>query len=111
MENTGSHRLSIRSLIKERLEPFRENSKLIARFLLAVLFIAVGAWFYKHEQPELGKIRNVLLTSRLPYIILGIAVTLLYIVLQGFMYKMSFASVGKKVNLPSTILLFLKPIL
>jgi phosphatidylglycerol lysyltransferase len=108
MNNTGFHRLSIRSLIKERIEPIRENSKLIARFLLTVLFIAVGAWFYKHEQPELGGIKHVLLTSRLPYIILGIAVTVLYIVLQGFMYKMSFASVGKKVNLSSTILLFLK---
>ncbi len=102
------HRLSTISFIKKRLKPIRENSKLIARFLLAVLFIAVGAWFYKHEQPELGKIKHVLLTSRLPYIILGIAVTLVYIVLQGFMYKMSFASVGKKVSISSAILLFLK---
>jgi phosphatidylglycerol lysyltransferase len=108
MEETKSHRFSLRSLLKDRLDPIRENSKFIATFLLAVLFIAVGAWFFRHEQPELGQIKHVLLTSRLTYIILGIIVTVIYIVLQGFMYKMSFASVRKKVNLSSTILLFLK---
>jgi phosphatidylglycerol lysyltransferase len=108
VENPGSHRLSVRLLSKMKLEPIRENSKFIANFLLAVLFITVGAWFYKHEQPELGEIKHVLLTSSLPYIILGVAVTAIYIVLQGFMYKMSFASVGKKVSLSSAIILFLK---
>jgi phosphatidylglycerol lysyltransferase len=108
MEETRSHRFSLRSLLKGRLDPIRENSKFIARFLLAILFIAVGAWFFRHEQPELGQIKHVLLTSRLIYIITGIIVTLIYIVLQGFMYKMSFASVKKKVNLTSTIILFLK---
>ena len=76
--------------------------------MLGVLFIAIGAWFFRHEQPELGQIKHVLLTSRLTFIIPGIVVTALYIVLQGFMYKMSFASVGKEVNLSSTIPLFLK---
>jgi phosphatidylglycerol lysyltransferase len=108
MEEPGSHRFSLRSLLKDRLNPIRENSKFIATFLLAVLFIAVGAWFFRHEQPELGQIKHVLLTSRLTFIILGIVVTAIYIVLQGFMYKMSFASVRKKVNLSPTILLFLK---
>jgi phosphatidylglycerol lysyltransferase len=100
--------LSLKSLLKDRFDSIRENSKLIATFLLGVLFIAVGAWFFRHEQPELGQIKHVLLTARLTYIIPGIVVTALYIVLQGFMYKMSFASVGKKVNLSSTIPLFLK---
>lgn len=108
MKETKSHRFTLRSSLKDRLDPIRENSKFIATFLLAVLFIAVGAWFFRHEQPELGQIKHVLLTTRLTYIILGIIVTVIYIVLQGFMYKMSFASVRKKVNLSSTILLFLK---
>jgi len=108
MEKTGLHQFSLRSLLKDRIEPIRENSKLIARFLLAVLFIAVGTWFYKHEQPELGEIKHVLLTSRLYYLILGIAITVIYMILQGFMYKMAFASVNKKVSLSSTIVLFLK---
>jgi phosphatidylglycerol lysyltransferase len=108
MEETRSHRFSLRSLLKDRLGPIRENSKFIATFLLAVLFITIGAWFFRHEQPELGQIKHVLLSSRLTYVIPGIAVTTLYIILQGFMYKMSFASVRKKVNLSTAILLFLK---
>ncbi len=108
MEKPGSHKFTSGSLLKDRLNPIRENSRFIARFLLAVVFIAVGSWFYRHEQTELGQIKHVLLTSRIAYIILGIIVTILYIVLQGYMYKMSFASVLKKVNLFPTIMLFLK---
>jgi phosphatidylglycerol lysyltransferase len=108
MEKTRSLWFSLRSFLKDRLDSIRENSKFIATFLLAVLFIAVGAWFFRHEQPELGQIKNVILSARLKYIIPGIFVTVLYIVLQGFMYKMSFASVKIKVNLSTTILLFLK---
>jgi phosphatidylglycerol lysyltransferase len=108
MEETKSHRFSFRPFLKDRLNPIRKNSKFIATFLLAVLFIAVGAWFFRHEQPELGQIKHVLLASRLIYIFPGIVITIIYIVLQGFMYKMSLASVSKKVNISSTILLFLK---
>jgi phosphatidylglycerol lysyltransferase len=46
--------------------------------------------------------------SRPAYLILGAAMAVIYIVLQGFMYKMSFASVRKKVALSSGILVFLK---
>ncbi len=95
-------------MLKDRLSPVRENRKFIVTFLLAVLFIAVGAWFFRHEQPELGQIKHVLQTSRLTYLILGVVVTVIYIALQGFMYKMSFASVRKKVAFSSTLLLFLK---
>ena len=108
MKNTGSYRFSLRSLFKGRFSPIRENSKLIASFLLAALFIAVGSWFFKHEQPELGQIKSILKTSSVAWILTGIIITLFYFVLQGFMYKMSFATVGKKVRISSTILLFLK---
>ena len=108
MEITGSHRFSLKFFLKDRLNIVSKNSKFIATFLLAVLFITVGALFFRHEQPELGQIKHVLLASRLTYLIPGIVITLVYIVLQGFMYKMSFAAVGKKVNLSLTILLFLK---
>jgi phosphatidylglycerol lysyltransferase len=108
MQETSSHRFSLRFLLKDRLNPVSENSKLIATFLLGVIFIAVGAWFFRHEQPELGQIKHMLLTSRWTYIISGIVITVIYIALQGFMYKMSFASVRKKVDFSSTIMLFLK---
>lgn len=108
MEKTGSPGFSLWSLLKDRIGHIRENSKFIAKFLLGILFIAVGAWFFRHEQPELGHIKQVILTASRTYLVTGIAVTILYIVLQGFMYKMSFASLRIKVNLSRTILLFLK---
>ena len=108
MEETRSHRFSLGFFRKDRINTVSKNSKFIVTFLLAVLFITVGALFFRHEQPELGQIKHVLLTSRLAFIIPAIVITLVYIALQGFMYKMSFACVGKKVNFSLTLLLFLK---
>jgi len=101
-------KLSLISSKINSLRPVRENSKLFARFLLAVLLIGIGAWLYKHEQPELGEIKHVILASRLPYLSLGLIVTIIYIILQGLMYKMAFATVNKSVNLGTAVVLFLK---
>jgi phosphatidylglycerol lysyltransferase len=108
MGKLKSRSFSLKSVLKDRIGPIRENSRFIAKFLLGVLFIAVGAWFFRHEQPELGQIKQVILTASRPFIITGIALSILYIVLQGFMYKMSFASVNIRTNLSTTVLLFLK---
>ena len=108
MQKTSSKSWPIVTFLKGRFSYIRENSKLIAQFLIAFLFIAIGAWFIKHEQAELGQIRHVLLSSRWQYVILGIILTVVYIILQGLMYKLSFASVMKKVSLGLTVLLFLK---
>src|SRR5512143_4351178 len=94
--------------IKERFGFIRNNSKQVTQFLLALLFLSLGAWFFKHKQAELGQIRQVLLSSRIQYIILGLGITLVYIVLQGLMYKLAFASVKRKVPLLLTVQLFLK---
>jgi len=107
-EKLKSRSFSLKSVLKDRIGPIRQNSRFIAKFLLGVLFIAVGAWFFRHEQPELGQIKQVILTTSRPFIITGIALSILYIVLQGFMYKMSFASVNIRTNLSTTVLLFLK---
>jgi phosphatidylglycerol lysyltransferase len=108
MEEIKSGGILFRSFIKNRFAPIRENSKLITRFLFAVLLIAIGAWFFKHEQPELGRIKEVLLSSRVQYIIFGLIWTIIYVILQGSMYRLAFASVGKKVPLMLTVHLFLK---
>ncbi len=108
MENTASQTWSLKSFLKDNFQPIRDYGKLIAKFLLALLIIALVAWFFKHEQPELGKIRHVLLTSRLTYVIAGVIIMFAYLFLQGLMYKLAFASVRKKVPITTTILLFLK---
>ena len=108
MDKEASKQSPAKLSLALKLSPIRDNSKTIAQFLLALLFIAVGAWFYKHEQPELSNIKSVIGNARLNYVILGIIITLAYLVLQGLMYKMAMASVEKKVPLAKTIVLFLK---
>jgi phosphatidylglycerol lysyltransferase len=84
------------------------NRRLIIQFILAVLILAVGTWFLKHERIELGEVKNTLGASRLQYLLIGVILTVFFIVLQGMMYKMAFAAVDKKVPLALTILLYLK---
>jgi len=86
----------------------RENRKLITQFILTILFIAIATWFVKKQQSEFGQVKLVLLSSQWQFIVLGLAVTALYVILQGLMYKMAFSSVRKKMPLSAMILLFLK---
>ena len=102
------HNIKHNLLAKVNFTPIRENRKLITQFLLTILFIAIAIWFLKHEKSELAEVQAVLVMSRLPILFLGISVTVIYIILQGFMYKMAFLSVKKVVPLSATILLFLK---
>jgi phosphatidylglycerol lysyltransferase len=104
--NTG---LSVKNRLHEKSIPFiRENSKIIAQFILTALFFSLGIWFIKHEQPELSEVKETLLTSQWKWLLLGIAVTVLYIFLQGLMYVSSFNSIQCKVSLRDTTGLFLK---
>jgi phosphatidylglycerol lysyltransferase len=100
--------LSLSNLKEERFSFIRENGKLIGQFILAVFFIAVGFWFFKHEHAELGEVRKVLSDSKWQFLTLGFGITVLYIILQGLMYKTAFASVHSKVPLLMTIILYLK---
>lgn len=95
--------------LRERSFSFlRENGKLIGQFILTLFFIVLGIWFLKQEQSELSDVKRVLVSSRWQLVMLGLIVTMLYILLQGFMYVTSFASVHSKVSLKSATILFLK---
>ncbi len=93
---------------KNPFKLIRENRKLVLQFILTFLFIAIGVWFFRHEQAELHEVKDNLLKSSWAYVAAGIAVTLLYILLQGLMYRLAFATVGEKVPVASSVLLFLK---
>jgi phosphatidylglycerol lysyltransferase len=99
----------IRNLFREKSIPFiRENSKLIGQFILTALFFGLGIWFLKHERAELVEVKSTLFTTQWTWLLLGIAVTVLYLILQGLMYVCSFSSIQCKVSLKDTISLFLK---
>lgn len=94
---------------KERLNPFlRENSKIIAQFAFTLVFIALGIWFIKHEGAELVDIKKVLVTARWPWVLLGLGLTMSYILLQGLMYVFSFAATRHRVSLFDSTVLFIK---
>jgi len=100
---------SLLRFFKERSVPFlRENGKIIAQFILTVFFIAIGIWFIKHEQAELFEVRNAIGNAIWQWVLVGVVLTLIYILLQGLMYIASFASVKINISLADAILLFMK---
>ncbi|HYW96641.1 MAG TPA: bifunctional lysylphosphatidylglycerol flippase/synthetase MprF [Bacteroidales bacterium] len=97
------------SFVKERSLPFiRENRKIIAQFILTLLFLGLGIWFVKHERGEIHQVREVLSGSNTLWVLAGIIMTFVYIVLQGLMYVASFQSVRTRLGLWDAIILFLK---
>ena len=106
---TGFALKNIHQVLKDKSIPFlRENGNLIGQFILTLFFVALGIWFLKHERAELVEVKTVLVTSRWFLVLLGILITIIYILLQGLMYVTSFASVHSKVSLISATTLFLK---
>lgn len=107
----GSSRVSvfIQDFSLEKKMPFlRENSKLIAQFILTALFIGMGIWFLKHEKAELAEVKTTLAQAQWTWVMLGIGVTAFYLLLQGLMYLSAFHSIRCKVNLMDMVILFLK---
>jgi len=76
--------------------------------ILAVLFLLVGMYFFRQERHELGSIIPALKRSDWRWISAGIAITVLYILLQSGMYVFSFESVRSKLSWQLAIELFLK---
>ena len=103
---------SVGSLIirlKEHANPFlRENKKIIIQFVFTLFFIAIGIWFIQHERSELVQVKDVIKTANWTWIIVGIALTAVYILLQGLMYVFAFASTRHKVSLFDSTVLFIK---
>lgn len=98
--------LSLQTLRK--IPILKENRKIISRFIITLFFIAIGIWFIKHEKTELLQVKTLLLTAKLEWLLFGILLTVVYIVLQGWMYVASFAAIQSKINLYDGIILFLK---
>ena len=100
---------SLSYLYKKHIPPFiRENAKIIFQFIFTLFFIAIGVWFLKHEKAELGEVKNALTSARWVWVLTGIALTFIYIFLQGQMYVYSFAATHSSVSLKDATILFIK---
>jgi len=100
---------SIRNFFKEKVFIFlNENARLITQFLFTALFIILAAWFTFHQKRELLHVRDLLSEANRYWVIIGLALVLFYIFIQGAMYVTSFASINTKLKLWDAIILFLK---
>jgi len=100
---------SLTYLFKEHANPFlRENKKIIIQFIFTLFFFAIGIWFIQHERSELVEVKGVLGTANWVWVLVGVALTAIYILLQGLMYVFAFASTQSKVSLFDSTLLFIK---
>jgi phosphatidylglycerol lysyltransferase len=95
--------------LKIRINPFlQENAKIIAQFIFTLFFFAIGIWFISHERTELAEVENALASASWQWVLIGIALTVIYILLQGLMYVFSFAAVHKRVSFADSTTLFIK---
>lgn len=76
--------------------------------ILAVSMIGMAIFFISQEHLEVLKIRDHLLQSNFWYVLLGIGLTIFYLLLQGQMYVHSFRALGNKIPLKTAVRLFLK---
>jgi phosphatidylglycerol lysyltransferase len=83
-------------------------NKFFWQFFVAAFMLAMAIFFFREQRIELFRIKDQLASCDPLYIILGIAVTALYVLAQAQMYVHSFKALNKHLPLASAIRLYLK---
>ena len=83
-------------------------NKLFWQFVIAVFMIVMAVFFISHEHLEFFQIKKQLDNSNPWYIMLGISLTVLFVLIQGQMYVQSFRALGPNISLITASRLFLK---
>lgn len=76
--------------------------------LFLLFFIALGIWFIRHQKSELLNVGQSLVSANLDWVLIGLVLTVIYVLFQGLMYVFSFMATGHKVSLADSIILFIK---
>lgn len=76
--------------------------------ILAVFFLLMAVYFFKQQHQEIVQSADVLQKAKPEYLLIGLFVTLLYVLFQGLMYVFSFRAVHERISLADSIRLFLK---
>ncbi|MBF8455990.1 lysylphosphatidylglycerol synthetase family protein [Kaistella sp. G5-32] len=88
---------------------FKKNlSKIKWQEILAVLILFLAFVFFRSERKEMSSILSQLHQAKPIWISAGIFLTIIYVLLQAFMYMASFRAVGIKLKLSDALELFLK---
>jgi phosphatidylglycerol lysyltransferase len=105
----GNAPVLMKQFLKEKVFAIlSENSRLIARFILASLFIYMAVWFFIHERDELRGVKDSLSHADSYWIAAGLMLVIVYLFAQGLMYYTSFLAVNVRVSLKDAVILFLK---
>lgn len=83
-------------------------NKFFWQLFLALFMIAMAVFFIRQEHLEVIKIKEELERSQPLYIILGLGLTVVYILAQGLMYIHSFKALNKRISMGIAVRLFLK---
>lgn len=75
---------------------------------MGLVFIALGIYFIRHEQVEMGHVADSLQQADSLWLGTGLLFTLAIVVVQGLMYQFSFRAIHEKIYLRTGISLFLK---
>ena len=86
----------------------KQHTSLIFKISFGLLCVGLGIYFIRHEQAELQEVQMALQSADVRWVIVGIILMMLFVLIEGMMYKRSFAAIHQKISLSTGILLFLK---
>ena len=86
----------------------KKNKNLILQLVFLVTGVALAVWFVRANTNEVRQILPLLAHSRTGCILAGIALTGVYIWLQGLMYWFSFRAVNRRLPIVTGMSLFLR---
>src|SRR4029078_4310516 len=95
-------------MAKKLLYQVQKTGKNYWREILALLFLLVGIFFFRSERRELRSLEEQVGAANALWVWLGVAVTVLYILLQSGMYVASFKAISTRLSWVNAIELFLK---
>lgn len=82
--------------------------KLHWKELLGLVFLLVAFFFFRQQRKELVSLGSSLKHTNIPWLLTGIAFTVVYILLQAALYVYSFLAVGGRISWLNATELFLK---
>lgn len=86
----------------------RHHSTLIIEVSFALLCIVLIWWFFREEKTELSHVPAILQQARPFWIGCGVALAVLYVLIQAQMYRMAFKSTQTATGITDMVSLFLK---
>ena len=96
----------MRIAVPQKIKNF--SPKAYWKEILAFIVILLAFVFFRSERKELQTLWPQLRAADVYWILTGVAVTFIYVLLQGIMYIKSFKAIGLELSLKDSIELFLK---